>query len=209
MSVQITWLGHASFRIASGDAVVYVDPWKLHDEPHDADVVFVSHSHHDHCSPPDVAGVSKQDTTVLAPVDTARQLGTAQPVEPGQTVAIKAVTIEVVGAYNVDKSFHPRANNWCGAVVALEGKRIYYAGDTDFITEMGELRDIDLALLPVGGTYTLDADQAVEACRAIGPTAALPYHWGDIVGSIEDARRFAAAAPCKVHLLEPLEAVSL
>jgi L-ascorbate metabolism protein UlaG (beta-lactamase superfamily) len=209
MSVDIRWIGHASFRLAEAQSVVYIDPWKLPDAPHDADVVFVSHAHHDHCSPEDVRKVARADTVIVAPADAAQKLGAVNAVTPGDRVSIRDVTIEAVAAYNVHKAFHPRGHHWCGAVIHLGGRRIYYAGDTDLIPEMSDLTDVDLALLPVGGTYTLDAAAAADACKAIGCPVAIPYHWGDIVGSAADARAFAEQAPCRVEVLQPGQAFAL
>ncbi|HAU38284.1 MAG TPA: Zn-dependent hydrolase [Phycisphaerales bacterium] len=203
MAVEVQWIGHASFRIAGAGTVIYVDPWKLRGEPHDADIVFISHGHHDHCSVADIAKVSKSDTSLIAPPDVVEKLHAANAVGPGENLTLKEVSIETVAAYNTDKPYHPRANEWCGAVFTLAGKRIYYAGDTDLVKEMRGLKDVDLALLPVGGTYTLDAVQAARACEVIAPKAAVPYHWGDVVGSRADADAFAQAAPCKVHVLTP------
>ena len=209
MSVEITWISHASFRIADERNVVYIDPWKLPDAPHDADVVFVSHSHHDHCSPSDIEKVSKDDTVLIAPADTIVQLGAANAVAPGEDVTIKDVTIEAVAAYNVGKTYHPKGHHWCGAVITIAGKRVYYAGDTDLIPEMSNLTGVDVALLPVGGTYTLDAAQAAQACREIGCKDAIPYHWGDIIGDENDARRFADTAPCEATVLQPGESMTI
>lgn len=209
MSIEIKWINHASFRISAEVGVLYIDPWKLTGSSHDADVVFVSHSHYDHCSPEDVAKVSKDGTAVIAPADTIAQLGTANAVTPGESLTLSGITIETVAAYNIGKSFHPRGNNWVGAVFTLGGKRIYYAGDTDLVPEMSDLTDIDVALLPVGGTYTLDATEAAAACKAIGCKAAIPYHWGDIVGDAIDAEKFFAAATCEVHILQPGESLTV
>ncbi len=209
MSLEIKWISHASFRIAAGETVLYVDPWKLEDAPHDADVIFVSHSHHDHCSPPDIEKVSKDGTAIIAPSETIEKLHAANAVDPGERISIKGVTVEAVAAYNIKKAFHPKGDHWCGAVFTIAGRRIYYAGDTDLIPEMSDLSDVDVALLPVGGTYTLDAETAANACKAIGCKAAIPYHWGDIVGSVEDAKKFADAATCQVHLLQPGEAITI
>lgn len=209
MSVQLQWIGHASFRVADEQSVVYIDPWKVGDSPHDADVVFVSHDHFDHCSPEDVAKVSKATTSIVAPADAIAKLGAAGAVTPGDQVTLGDVTIEAIAAYNVDKAFHPKGHHWCGAVVTIGGVRVYYAGDTDLIPEMSDLTDVDVALLPVGGTYTLDAASAARACRIIAPATAIPYHWGDIVGSRADAEAFAEAAGCEVTLLEPGESASL
>lgn len=203
MAVTITWFGHASFML-TGSKSVAIDPWKLPDTADQADVVVVSHAHYDHCSPPDVRKVSGPNTTVFAPPDCLDKLsGKVMRVDPGQTCDADGVTIECVPAYNIDKEFHPRANNWIGAVVQLDGKRIYYAGDTDLIPEMGKLQNIDLALLPVGGTYTMSADEAAQAVGSIKPAKAMPYHWGDIVGSHSDAERFRDQADCEVVLLTP------
>ena len=209
MSIQVQWIHHASFRIQGRDATLYIDPWKLPDSPHDADVIFVSHSHYDHLSPSDIKKISKDDTAIVAPADVIESLRARNAIAPGQSVTIKGLTVEAVAAYNIDKAFHPRGNNWCGAVFTIDGKRIYYAGDTDLVPEMSDLKDVDLALLPVGGTYTLNPAQAAKACAAIGCKAALPYHYGDIVGTADDGRDFAGAAKCKVHLLKPGETVAI
>ena len=170
----------------------------------------MSHSHFDHCSAEDVAKVATNDTTIIAPADTVDQFASAKAVSPGQSLAAADITVEAVAAYNVGKAFHPKANNWIGAVITIDGKRIYYAGDTDLTDEMGELADVDLALLPVGGTYTLDARQAARACEKIDCKAVVPYHWGDIVGTAADAKAFTGAVKCcKAHLLQPGESLTL
>jgi L-ascorbate metabolism protein UlaG (beta-lactamase superfamily) len=209
MSVEVRWLGHASFRISGRDGVAYIDPWKLSSIPHDADVIVVSHSHFDHCSPADVRKVSRDDTVIIAPSDVIEKLGATNAAAPGESLTIRGITVETVAAYNVNKSFHPRNNNWLGVVITIDGTRIYYSGDTDLVPEMSELADIDLALLPVGGTYTLDADEAAKACSAVRCRKAVPYHWGDIVGSEADARKFVEKAPCEAHLLRPGESLEL
>ncbi len=207
--IEIRWIGHASFRLSDGDTVVYIDPWKVANAPHDADVIFVSHEHYDHCSPEDIVRVSQTDTVLIAPAGAIEKLHASNAVSPGDRVTIRTVTFDAVAAYNIGKAFHPRGHHWCGAVITIAGTRIYYAGDTDLIPEMSDLRDVDLALLPVGGTYTLDAAEAARACAAVGCRLAIPYHWGDVVGTRQDADRFAAAAPCEVRVLEPGETTRL
>lgn len=209
MSVEIKWINHASFRIATEDDVLYIDPWKLPDEPRDADLVFVSHDHFDHCSPEDIRKVARDDTTIIAPESALEKLHDARGVTPGENIYIKDIQVETVAAYNVSKSYHPRGNNWCGAVFTVEGKRVYYAGDTDLIPEMSDLTDVDVALLPIGGTYTLSASEAAEACGKIGCTAAIGYHWGDIVGDESALEQFVESAPCEVHVLKPGESISI
>jgi L-ascorbate metabolism protein UlaG (beta-lactamase superfamily) len=210
MSLEIRWMGHASFRMAAENVVLYVDPWKLSSAKPDANLVFVSHAHFDHYSAEDVAAVSRDTTIVVGPSDVVDPLPHGRVLTPGDRIEAAGVCIDGIRAYNVDKDFHPKANDWLGAVITLAGTRVYYAGDTDHIPEMGELSEVDVALLPVGGTYTMNAAQAAEACREIRPRMAVPYHWGDIVGTETDARAFAdATAGCDVRLLRPGEAVSV
>jgi L-ascorbate metabolism protein UlaG (beta-lactamase superfamily) len=209
MAIELQWIHHASFRIQAREGVLYIDPWKLENPRPDADVIFVSHCHYDHCSPEDIEKISKPETAIVAPAQTIEQLHAANAVTPGESAYVRDIQVEAVAAYNVGKTFHPRQNNWVGAVFTIDKTRIYYAGDTDLIPEMNDLKEIDLALLPVGGTYTLDANQAAKAVKAIGPKLAIPYHWGDIVGSRADAQRFVQASGRLGRLLEPGQTVSL
>jgi L-ascorbate metabolism protein UlaG (beta-lactamase superfamily) len=207
MAVTIQWLGHASFKISGEGAVVYIDPWKLSESGKDATVVLVSHSHFDHHSPDDVAKVAGGQTKIIGPGDVVAAQGAGQVLEPGQSVEIGSVKVTGVASYNPDKQFHPKANKWLGFVVELGGVRVYYAGDTDVIGEMKTLGGIDVALLPVGGTYTMNAEEAVSAVDTIKPNKAIPYHWGDIVGKRSDADRFASGAKCEVVVLQPGQSV--
>jgi L-ascorbate metabolism protein UlaG (beta-lactamase superfamily) len=210
MPLQIHWIGHASFRLSSENVVCYIDPWKLPSPQRDADLVFVSHSHFDHWSADDVAAISRDTTTVVGPADVVESLQGGKLLRPGDRIESAGACIEGIRAYNVDKDFHPMANDWLGAVITLGGTRVYYAGDTDRIPEMGALSEVDLALLPVGGTYTMDSAQAAEACQAIGAKTVVPYHWGDIVGTEADARAFAdATVGCDVRLIRPGEVISV
>ena len=208
MPIELTWIGHASFRVA-GRRVVYLDPWKVPAAPYDGDLVFVSHSHHDHCSSEDVAKVRKSTGEVVGPASAIAQLGLGRVVSPGQKLTLGGVDLETTRAYNPGKKFHPRENDWMGVVLTLDGMRVYFAGDTDLIPEMGELRNIDVALLPVGGTYTMTGSEAAEACARIRPALAIPCHWGDVVGHRAEAEALAAGAGCKVRLLAPGETLAL
>ena len=153
---NIKWLGHAAFKI-SGPPLIYIDPWKLRDsEP--AELILITHSHYDHFSLEDIAKIRTDDTTIVAPKD-CKTPGNVKYVLPGDTLKLKDVEIEAVAAYNLGKSFHPKSNQWVGYIINIKGTRIYHAGDTDFIPEMETLK-VDVALLPIGGTYTMDAEEA-------------------------------------------------
>ncbi len=197
---SITWLGHDSMKIKGDGKVVYIDPWKLKDaEP--ADIVLVTHEHYDHCSPADVEKVSKMEgTTVVATADSARKLkGDVMVVKPGDTVEVDGVTIEVVPAYNTNKSFHPKNSNWVGFIVTMGGKSIYHAGDTDYIPEMDGFK-VDVALVPVSGTYVMDAEEAAEAVNRMKPRIAVPMHYGDIVGTEADAEKFKSLVSSDIEV---------
>lgn len=191
----VTWLGHASFRIARGGVVIYIDPWRLSSEPHDADILLITHSHFDHLSPADVLKIVKPDTEILTVKDGVLKLkeagvtGHIRQVEPGDRVVIKGISIEAVPAYNTNKTFHLKENNWVGYIVQVDGVRIYHAGDTDLIPEMKTF-NVDVALLPVSGKYVMTAVEAARAAKLLHPKVAVPMHYGSIVGSVEDAKQF-------------------
>ena len=201
MALTLRWLGHAGFKICYENTIIYIDPWKLKKTQHDADLILVSHSHFDHYSPDDIEKISKSETKLTASTDVITRQKTGQALTPGKNIDSDGVRIEGVPAYNPQKQFHPKSNNWLGFVVEVGGKRIYYAGDTDLTEEMEALNDIDIALLPVGGTYTMDAKQAADATGYIKPELAIPYHWGDIVGDRNDAEKFSELAQCDVKIL--------
>jgi len=177
---QIAWLGHGSFRI-EGANTVYFDPYMISEGPK-ADLILISHDHFDHCSPEDVAKISQPKTVIITEKDAARKLkGAVTILKPGASSLTSGMRVEAVPAYNTDKDFHPKGKGWLGFIVEVGGVRIYHAGDTDFIPEMKEFK-VDIAFLPVSGTYVMTAEQAVKAALAIKPKVAIPMHYGAIVG---------------------------
>ena len=185
---HIHWLGHASFRIEDGSLQLYIDPWKLPINAAKADVIFITHAHYDHFSQEDIAAIRKESTAIFAPKDVAYLLGgMVFAVSPEQSYEVGELKIKTVRAYTIGRPFHPKEKNWVGYIITLShGQKIYHAGDTDFVPEMRSVV-CDVALLPCGGTYTMDAKQAVDAAHALKPQALIPMHWGDIVGSQNDA----------------------
>jgi L-ascorbate metabolism protein UlaG (beta-lactamase superfamily) len=201
-NVALSWLGHASFRIEFGDKVIYIDPWKIK-RKEEASLVLITHSHFDHLSVDDVKRVQGSGTVIVATRDSASKLkGDIRIVKPGDSVTVNDIGIEAVPAYNIGKSYHPKSNGWVGFILDLGGTRIYHAGDTDAIPEMKKIK-ADVALLPVGGTYTMTAQEAAEIANEFKPKTAIPMHWGTIVGSREDAERFKDIFKGETLILEP------
>ncbi len=200
----IHWLGHSSFRLELEGITIYIDPWQLK-HPTPADLVLVTHDHHDHLSPQDIEAVSKQGTKlVYAGKEPAKLKGEKQLVKPFQKLTFGAAQIETVPAYNLHKPFHPHAANYVGYIVELGGMRIYHAGDTDVIPEMADIR-CDVALLPVGGKFTMDAKEAASALEIIKPRYAVPMHYGALIGGDKDARTFQELAPKSVEVILPVK----
>jgi L-ascorbate metabolism protein UlaG (beta-lactamase superfamily) len=199
---KIKWLGHASFRIDGSQSVVYIDPWKLKSAV-PADVICITHSHFDHLSEEDVAKIRKATTVIIGPPDCQAGFGAAfKAVTPGGSHTVGDVKVEAVPAYNTDKDFHPKSNNWVGYILTVDGVRVYHTGDTDIIPEMGGLQ-VDVALLPVGGTYTMTVNQAASAVAKIRPKVAVPMHCGDIVGTLKDRETFQSHSEVPVVILDP------
>ena len=199
MKQNIAWLGHDGFRI-DASSCIYIDPYQI-DGGKPADLILVTHEHFDHCSPEDVAMIHQPETVILTEKDSAKKLsGDVRMMTPGEQLRLDGLTVEAVPAYNTDKDFHPKANGWLGFIIDIDGVRIYHAGDSDYIPEMKDL-DVDIALLPVSGTYVMDADEAVEAALAIKPQLAIPMHYGAIVGDQSDATHFRDKLAGKVDVL--------
>jgi L-ascorbate metabolism protein UlaG (beta-lactamase superfamily) len=196
---KIAWLGHDGFRI-DGDQTIYIDPYEIAPGPK-ADLILVTHEHFDHCAPEDVAKLQSSETVIVTEKDSAQKLtGDVRVMVPGDSITVGKTRIEAVPAYNTNKQFHPKENQWLGFIIEIDGVRIYHAGDTDFIPEMKDFK-VDIALLPVSGTYVMTAKEAVKAAVAIGPKLAIPMHYGAIVGDKTDAERFQKALAGKIEVV--------
>lgn len=188
----------SSIRIRCGAGTVYADPFHMKISPHDADIVLITHDHYDHFSPEDLAKVINPATILVVPEKVAdkaaafsAQVKAIETVLPGQQYQIAGLSLETVPSYNRIKPFHPKKNGWVGYLLDLDGQRVFIAGDTDKTTENSTVQ-CDIALVPVGGKFTMDAKEAAELINTIRPAAAIPTHYGTIVGKKSDGERFAS-----------------
>jgi L-ascorbate metabolism protein UlaG (beta-lactamase superfamily) len=210
---KVTWLGHDGFKIESDGETLVIDPFKLKRHV-PADYVLISHEHFDHLNAEDLKKVVKPNQTIVASIAAAKEeVSKASPkefkvVKPGDRIRLGSFDIRAVPAYNTNKfaqpgkPFHPKEDGKVGFVVTTKsGVSIYHTGDSDLIPEMDNLRP-EIALLPVSGTYVMTVDEAVEAASRIKPKVAIPMHYGAIVGSEEDARKFKDSVHgCEVQIL--------
>ena len=195
MLENIEILCHSSIKINKGK-VIYIDPFKIDKNYNDADIIFVTHDHFDHYSEEDIDKVRKTDTVIVAPEDLLTKLlrkGFEQnniiTVMPDQKYIVEGIKFTTVPAYNINKQFHPKENNWVGYIIELQGNKYYISGDTD-ITEENKKVKCDIAFVPVGGTYTMNSKEAANLINEITPKIAIPIHYGSIVGTKQDAIDF-------------------
>ena len=199
-----------SIRIKSDVGTIYIDPFKIDDETHDADFILITHDHYDHFSSEDIAKVKKDTTVLVVPekmeAKAVKESGIKEieTVKPGTYHEIGNLELETIPMYNILKPFHPKAAGWVGYIIKINGKRIYIAGDTDATKEAKEVI-CDIALVPIGGTYTMDAKKAAELVNEINPEVAIPTHYGSIVGKLSDAKVFAANVKDTIKVVEKIK----
>lgn len=175
--LKVKWLGWANFLVKSSDKVICFDPFFKSKEK--ADLILISHSHGDHYDIGTINSLKKNNTVIITNEETAKNIPQARVIKIGETQDINGIKVKATYAYNLNIPNHQRGKD-LGFIIEAEGRRIYHAGDTDFIKEMKDVENIDLALLPVGGTYTMDTNQALEAIRLIQPKVIIPMHYGEV-----------------------------
>ncbi len=199
-----SWIEHAAFRIEVNGKVIYFDPYKITASKAEADFIFISHEHGDHCSLTDVRKIIKDSSKIITEPDSAKKLNTyasqTTTMAPGDKLELDGFKIEAVRSYNINKTNHPKSKNWLGFIVTLpDGRTVYHAGDTDVIPEMKTIKT-DIAMLPCGGKYTMNADEAAQAARDIAPKIVIPMHYGTVVGTKADADKLAASLKNEIEV---------
>lgn len=198
-NIEIEWLGNSGFLVRS-NKIIYIDPYQLSKQEPKADIILITHSHYDHCSIADIERIAKNGSIVIVPPDCQSKITKLENVNmqimiPGDEIDV-GVKIRAVPAYNLNKEFHPKSEEWNGYLIKFDKVIIYHAGDSDFIPEMQKLSGYGkegnefVTCLPVSGVYVMTAEEAANAASAIGPSLAIPMHYGSVAGTKEDAERF-------------------
>lgn len=216
---NINWLGHASFFFLdkNGNKIYFIDPFELNERALvKADIIFITHAHPDHFSQKDIEKIIKDDTIIIATKNVLEKIDIPNDrkilVFPNKSYNLKGFSFQTIPAYNNHPeklNFHPQKNNWVGYIFNLNGKKIYHAGDTDFINEMKSLKklNLDIAMLPIGGTYTMGAEEASKAANEISAKITIPMHYKNLLGEkhLEEAEKFKKlVVNSKVLILEEL-----
>jgi L-ascorbate metabolism protein UlaG (beta-lactamase superfamily) len=199
--IELKWLGHSGFLI-NNSKKIYIDPYNIRDGLNKADIIFITHSHYDHCSVADIEKIVQEGTRIIMTADCQSKITRfnvpikMEIVEPGQELDFGDIKISVLPAYNTDKNFHPKEESWVGYLIKINNILIYHAGDSDLIPEMQKLTGYKqsgkefVALLPIGGRFTMNVEEAFEAAKLIKPTLAIPMHYDSFIGTSEDAVEF-------------------
>ena len=195
MLENVEVLYHSSIKIKD-NKIIYIDPFKIDKDYNDADIVFITHDHFDHYSEEDIDKVINENTIIIIPEELLTKIlrkginkNAVITVESNKEYMVQGIKFETIPAYNTNKTFHPKENDWVGYIITLDGIRYYIAGDTDITKENRKVK-CDVAFLPVGGTYTMDSEEAASMANFIKPKIAVPIHYGSIVGTAQDAQKF-------------------
>ena len=207
MEKEYKLICHSCLRFNFSNKIIYTDPFGIEDNYNDADIIFITHNHYDHFSEEDIEKVKKEGTKIVIPEDTYKKaidIGFKEEnivlVKPNNKYLVDNTNFEVIPAYNTNKAFHPKENGWVGYIIENNNIRYYIAGDTD-ITEENRNVKCDIAFVPVGGTYTMTAEEAAKLINEIKPKMAMPIHYGKIVGTEQDAERFRSLVDSNIKCL--------
>lgn len=205
MLTGIEVLYHSSIKI-NKKHIIYVDPYKINEEFHDADIIFCTHSHYDHFSEEDILKIKKDDTILVITEDCLTQaykLGFNESniivVVPNKKYSVLDITFETVNSYNLEKQYHPFENNWVGYILEINDVHYYITGDTDLTPEAKKV-SCDVAFVPIGGVYTMNAKEAASLVNTIEPQIAIPTHYAAIIGTIDDANLFQRLVKEKIEV---------
>lgn len=186
--MKINVITQSAIRIESNNKVIYFDPYNIKEKSNDADYIFITHDHYDHYDEESIKNISKDNTKIILPMclkDKEHNL----LIEGYRYYGIDDLKFTTVPSYNINKPFHPREKYYIGYIIELEGKKLYIMGDTDRTSEADAVK-CDICFVPIGGTYTMNVDEAIDYINDLKPELAIPIHYGSIVGDISLGEEF-------------------
>lgn len=204
MLKNVKVLYHASIVLYDN---IYIDPYKIENETHNAKYLFITHSHYDHFSIEDIEKVRNEDTIFFVTPDCKKKLleiGVDEKrivtVAPDEMYRFNKIEVQVIPAYNVNKEYHKKEYGWVGYLIKINGVTYYITGDTDVNEDIQNIK-CDVLFVPIGGTYTMDYKEAADYTNSIKPKYVIPIHYGTIVGKKEDGIEFAKLLDTKIECL--------
>ena len=184
---------------------IYFDPFKIEEESHDAEYIFITHSHYDHFDMESINKIINENTIIIIPDDNdiKKELNNYKVELPNHKYEINNLTIETIPSYNINKRFHPKENNWLGYIVTIDNLRYYIMGDTDLTEEAKQVK-CDYLFIPIGGVYTMDYKEAATLTNIIKPKKVFPTHFGSIVGDKENYDKFKELVNNNIEVINKL-----
>ena len=200
--MNIRVLTHSSILVENEGKNIYFDPFNIKDNSLKADYIFITHDHFDHFSLEDINKIKKEDTIFILPFTLKGKVNSKNVyfVKPYNNLNIDELHINVRPAYNINKRFHPKENNWVGYILDINNTSIYVMGDTDALEENTRL-NVDYLLIPIGGTYTMTKEEAADFTNKLNPKFVIPTHYGQVVGSENDGLAFKALINKNIKVL--------
>ena len=206
--VEICLIGHDSVRLKTNDLIIYIDPFANKDSElyTKADVILITHEHYDHCDEELVKKISDENTIIITPLKCKERLNITEnriSLSAGEEIEVKGIKVKAVEAYNIDKPFHPKGLG-VGYIIDINGLSLYHTGDTDFIPEMKDIKDIDIFFVPISGTYVMDEEDAIKAIETIKPRIVVPMHYNYLEGLEKDPRKFKEKVEKRINNIKTI-----
>ena len=190
--MKIKVFNQAAIKIESTKNI-YFDPYQIKEEFHDADYIFITHDHYDHYDEESIKNIMKSETMIVVPECLKERVSKLTTnyflVSPNEKYNLADLSFETTFSYNIDKPFHPKEKGYVGYKIKLEDKHLYIMGDTDYLEENLHMT-CDICFIPIGGTYTMDVQEAAAYINELKPELAIPIHYGSIVGALSLSKQF-------------------